>query len=382
MDIFADALAEDVRFCEDENIAKSRAPSQDIHVGTHPIGSCIVVDDDMDVTNYAEHSIAHLAPSQELPPQDDPPTTPQPRSVSRQPSKSSASKGQKRKVVDPASIVDLKQVDMNVGNLTCIFVKKAKTTNPVPLWPQYMVNWRKLDFKCQQFIVLGTQERWMKDLVDQVTTKRVREVLKGLAATFRQEFMACMETVRKPVLLDNPFADDSDDESVAAKKKADLTEAVVDVKIGGCTVSCLNNTVRAVLKVDDATVAFINSWVLPLIREVARSQAFSGSATESRPSSGSLADFHFQADPTPNIRGKVTWNPSTSSWKVSVKKPQGKLTDKFVVNFNLPSDAYEREKVAAYWRAVQAWNRVDGSTRFRIPITRVPTQRLPSIFWD
>ncbi len=121
-------------------------------------------------------------------------------------------------------------------------------------------------------------------------------------------------------------------------------------------------------KVDRLTATCIVGWVVPLVSELARSQADVESSSDALTSDTptKMAAFHFTASPTPNVRGKVTWNPSAHMWALQVGKPKGQAALS-QVDPSLDADQYEREKVAAYSRAIQAWNRIDGTTRHRIP---------------
>ena len=58
--------------------------------------------------------------------------------------------------------------------------------------------------------------------------------------------------------------------------------------------------------------------------------------------------------------------------KLLIKHPKGKVPDEFYVDPAQSADTYEKHKIDAYWRAVDTWNRLDSSTRFRIPTTRLP----------
>ena len=131
---------------------------------------------------------------------------------------------------------------------------------------------------------------------------------------------------------------------------------------------CMNVGTRMVLKLDSATAKFISAWVIPLVRELARSQAQSPSSPETvaSESTDTFASFQFCASPTPNIRDKVQWNPMKHCWEILVKKPKGALRGRFRVDPELSAALYDEEKVAAYRRAVEAWDSVDGSTRHRI----------------
>ena len=110
-------------------------------------------------------------------------------------------------------------------------------------------------------------------------------------------------------------------------------------------------------------------WVLPLLRELARSQDSqqleATTATEEL-CPRTLQRFHFCASRTPNLRDKVCWNPLRHSWELRLKKAKGTLNDKFAVDPSLTAERYEEQKLAMYVAAIAAWNRLDGSSRHRI----------------
>jgi hypothetical protein len=196
-----------------------------------------------------------------------------------------------------------------------------------------------------------------------------------------------MEVARAvPGALQDPFEEgDSLDDHVIVAKRVKSTIAVMEVDIGGYKVKCLNTTARILLLLEKATVTFITSWIVPLVRELALSQENTGSGgvseTDSSGSVGPLTGFHFIASPTPNIRDKVNWNPSTHTWTIQTRKPIlpkqlpiGKPSGNFAVDASLSADLYEEQKIDAYWRAIAMWNKQDGSKRTRIPILRWPGQ--------
>ena len=124
--------------------------------------------------------------------------------------------------------------------------------------------------------------------------------------------------------------------------------------------------------VDDATVAFIRGWMLHLVKgimdkphQVAKPHELTShpTTTSSKP-----AGFVFNSCYTPNVRDKVAWVPEKNAWQLYVKHPtDDSETRQFVVNPDQPSDDYEQQKTDAYCRAVNAWNRLDGTKRHRIP---------------
>ena len=132
-----------------------------------------------------------------------------------------------------------------------------------------------------------------------------------------------------PVLTDvekDYDEDDTDDKAGQGSSTPSFTGsflATVAINIGGFNVQCMNYGPRMVLKLDLATAKFISAWVIPLMRELARSQAQSHLSLETAASESTdaFAGFQFCARPTPNIRDKVQWNPMKHCWRILVKKP-------------------------------------------------------------
>ena len=123
------------------------------------------------------------------------------------------------------------------------------------------------------------------------------------------------------------------------------------------------------MRLDDDTRKFIGAWVVPLVRKVALDMdtaLANAEAVAAAPST--LGGFHISANPTQNIRDKVSWNPMTHSWEVLLKKAKGSPKQQFVVDPDLASSSYEKAKAAAYHDAIAAWNSLDGSNRHRIPV--------------
>ena len=92
---------------------------------------------------------------------------------------------------------------------------------------------------------------------------------------------------------------------------------------------------------------------------------------ESGAAPGQLAQFHFSSSLTPNIRDKVHWNPTGHSWDILLRKNTASPSESYAVDPLLDKRSYDEAKAAAYLRAVQTWNELDGSSRFRIPIHAV-----------
>ena len=148
--------------------------------------------------------------------------------------------------------------------------------------------------------------------------------------------------------------------------------------IGGYDLICINTRKQIVFKVDEVATEFIRHWVLPLAMRTAHSQV-KPEPPLAQPSAEKPAEelttapgFHFSANPTPNILGKLSWIPTAHAWRVKILKPLAELpAEGFEVDPALPSNEYLKEKLLAYQRAASAWNECDGSARHRIKLPKV-----------
>ena len=73
----------------------------------------------------------------------------------------------------------------------CIYVGTGKKRKPVPMWPQYTVDWNGVDFGSIRFIVVGNFETWMLSVVATVTLygsgQKARKVAKSSMERVRRE---------------------------------------------------------------------------------------------------------------------------------------------------------------------------------------------------
>ena len=148
------------------------------------------------------------------------------------------------------------------------------------------------------------------------------------------------------------------------------THPVVRITIGDLSVSCLNNGRVCVLLVDSETMRFIANCLLPMgLEPLAPSQ-------QPKALTQAPAPFNFGNSSTPNVRDKVTWDPTRHGWKLSVKKPKINPLQPFVddsghslcVDLGLDLSEYASQKAKLYISALVAWNAIDGSARPRISI--------------
>ena len=255
----------------------------------------------------------------------------------------------------------------------CIFIRGEKSDVPVPLWKQYTVSWKGADLQQSKWIVVSNYEPWLMQMINAVTNKCVRRVGKAFTDLFRKEFQECVTKARAP---HNAAADLSDSDGDGHEGSQPRWRApgkgfgaVLDARIGGRQVRCLNHTTRMVLELDATTEEFITAWMVPLVRVLARQQDLPATVPPcvAPESSAQVAGFHFTASMTPNVRDKLCWNPLAHAWNLLLAKPKGAPTESFAVDASLPPKEFEEEKRAAYRRAIEAWNKLDGSSRLRIP---------------
>ena len=198
-------------------------------------------------------------------------------------------------------------------------------------------------------------------VIDAITQTCVRKAGKLFTHLFRQEFNHCVRTARTSAKSSIADSDDECSQPTGA--------FVLEACMGGHQVRCLNHTARMVLELDAKTEDFIMAWMVPLVRELAHEVGPPATvpACPGPQCSTPEAGFRFSANMTPNIRDKLCWNPLAHAWTVSLVKPKGTPTESFAVDAALPTEDFEEAKSAAYRRAIETWNRLDGSNRQRIP---------------
>ena len=141
------------------------------------------------------------------------------------------------------------------------------------------------------------------------------------------------------------------------------------VSIGEHSLVCLNSSQKISLKLERPTIKFISEYMVALARRVIQEVAEGGRLCPE--SVGSQAAFHFQASVTPNLRDKVTWDVTNSSWTVvwksKGKKGKTRNTRSLPVDPSLSSEDFQAEKVRQYSAAVALWNAEDKSARSKVP---------------
>jgi len=220
------------------------------------------------------------------------------------------------------------------------------------------------------WLVLGESEYWCKLLVRATmslgacmfekptkSTQRCNQVKMLVARVVdfvRQEFRACLRMARSEQTGRR-----------ADKLRGDRQkQPVLVVCIGSFKVRTLNTCRVTAFSVDYDSLAFIDDWLLPLIRCLL--SAHSGPEY--------LKKFHLRC-PCRDVPGKVLWNATDCCWKILILKRQeppndvaGASSSVFPVNAEVGGESFQDEKVAAFELAVAAWNREDSSKRRRVHI--------------
>ena len=288
-----------------------------------------------------------------------------------------AQKKQPRRAMDPTLQLKLKAVpDANASEIRCLLLTGKKGgQEAIPLWPQFIVEWRNADFGDRTWLSISTQSRWLHLMVNAISPKCARELCQYVIVAARSEFAACMTRARSPLKTHNKDEIEhqgSDSDSDADMPAALGTSAALNIEIGGYTVKCINTKRQMLIVNDEASLQFIRHWLLPLAhKSIDSAIAKKLSLPEEKLPKEISGGFHFSANPMPNISNKVTWNPEQHAWRMKAKKPRMKMENFYVVDWNLPSAAYHKIKSQQYQKAVDAWNQCDGSTRHRIKVNSV-----------
>ena len=141
-----------------------------------------------------------------------------------------------------------------------------------------------------------------------------------------------------------------------------------EVTISGHKITCVNLERKIALKVNDRSLAFVAEYVVALMRTVIHALAKISDHPKASVPEVPRAPFSFVRNPTPIIKDKVTWEPTTYSWAVHTKDKSGTTkTDRVTVDGKLASEAFAEMKLTKYQEALRLWNSADTSTRLRIP---------------
>ena len=259
---------------------------------------------------------------------------------------------------------------------------KTQKSIAIPLWPQYVVgNGGFQSDSDARWLRIGNYEQWFSQLTHALTPANARANAKALKDSFYPKFRDAVLVARNALVDGKTLASasdtlgeddchsDSDEGETVAVKIPYKIQPTLGITIGEFSITCLNCARPCVVKVDEKTAAFLVSYLLPSVKS-----ALGPSRLQSTPPV-TRAPFLFETSGTPNIRDKVAWSPQQHAWKLSLQKPtrvvppnRDAVGESLCVDPRLDVQHYADEKAKVYARALRAWNELDGSTRFRIPV--------------
>jgi len=174
------------------------------------------------------------------------------------------------------------------------------------------------------------------------------------------------------VCSDEEGDDDPDDDNMGVRVKRGAA-GILEITIGGFRLTALNSLRQKCLKLDAATHKFIEGYFPEAVLAFCKAKSNDRQTPSALSQQSTTPVFSFTTVETPPIRDKVVWLPQTHTWKLILKRaPPGtdSLRDEtgkaLNVNPHLQLAEYRAAKKEAYERAKQAWNKLDGSTRYRI----------------
>ena len=146
---------------------------------------------------------------------------------------------------------------------------------------------------------------------------------------------------------------------------------ILHTQCAGMPVSILNDGRQMVMQLDDNGIRFIQHGLTEIIKKLSVGDVDASTRAGIKDDS-EIAGFKFD-DSTPNISEKVVWDTDKNSWKVTYKiknKPISTYVDhlgkSLSVSTDVSSETFLAIKSRQYAQAVEAWNKLDKSTRHKI----------------
>jgi len=282
-------------------------------------------------------------------------------------------KGKKQGPNDPGKTLTFSQVPFKPGDaVTCIILQSGSGNKPtetvVPLWPQVTAHWSKRDIQSQRWLRVRSDQQWLEMVC----------LHAKLPNKDRKRFSDCIQKqmVRHLVKKREFTEHDSDDED--SQNNTSAIGNTIQIEIGGCCATFLNNGVQLAFQVDTNAMRFISEYLCSealkfrseqKVPESQTSPTSSGTGNEQvAPVQGWMPNQNW----TPSIRDKVQWNVGDSRFDVFVQEKKGKEAKDTprIIHFGVPCNpdakAYHEYKKKQYEDAVTTWNQLDKGTRDRI----------------
>ena len=267
---------------------------------------------------------------------------------------------------------------------------------PICIWPQYAVN--GIDGR---FAIVSPNEPWVATMMRTMRYRKVgnnsgesdnsRSLAKALWEAIRVMTRKGLQNTKSPLAKSAPgedeLAEDSSDEDATIPKVGRARTSsgyrishvfLMATRIARHRVSIVNYGKQLIVKLDNNGFDFINDVVVNLIQRLSDGN---GESAVKKHSAGEAA-FRFD-DSTPNVRGKVVWDPNENAWKLtamvrgaSVVRYTDAVGESLRIPDTLSASDFLAAKASAYGRAIAAWNDLD--TRKRQRITEPLKFELPS----
>ena len=283
--------------------------------------------------------------------------------------------------------------------INCIFVIPCKTSSSdeeqkkgrrkqgsicVPLWPQYSLTATFPGLEGASWLVLSERQEWLLALVSALRPRNARGTACG-TQKYKMADEVCKvwcghfgEALKvKKDELETSLEKKAEDECKRPPRGQNLGFAHIacmDVVPPGATtpITMLNVPRPITLMVNESLVQFVQKVIAPNVSVLAPSQQ--AVKIEATP-----APYTFEKEDMPNIQGKVVWVPKMHGWKVGVRKPRLMISEyndctgqTLIIDTSLSPEEFEERKGEAYLRAIDTWNKVDGTNRARIPVGANP----------
>ena len=271
---------------------------------------------------------------------------------------------------------------------------------PICIWPQYAVN--GMDGR---FAIVSPNEQWVATMLRTMRCRKVsenslaswpeggrklrlandysRSLAKALWSAIRVMTRKGLQNTKTALANSasgegEPAEESSDDDASSSRVGRARTSSgyrlshvfLMATRIAGHRVSIVNYGKQLIVKLDDNGFQFINDVVVGLIQRLSDGNGESAAKEHSTGEAG----FRFD-DSTPNVRGKVVWDPDQNAWRVTptlrgacaVRYTDAKGETLGVPDTLSPGD-FLAAKTSAYGRALAAWNDLDNSSRQRITL--------------
>ena len=233
---------------------------------------------------------------------------------------------------------------------------------------------------------LSLQEDWLQSLL-RLKDGRSRKVGSQLNAALVELWRDAIQSGRSEIRKGGHAESSSDEEQervdeedsseeelekmLALKQVSFKNRKTLEVRIKTFAITVLNCLRPKMLLVNQQALLFIQNHLIESLRLLCVVSRCSAAPSQQSITCAS-AKFSFPPLRTPNIRGKVSWDPRKQGWKVDIKSanimlpPMQDKDGQTLCVEGCKGAVFQEKKKDAYMRAILTWNTLDRSTRARI----------------